>query len=67
MPAYCSLERERSWMRRFAPRITSASASPGDPDGRLVSNESTAISDATSPAWAPPMPSATTNRGARTK
>ena len=33
--------------------------------GSPCSNTSTAIFDATSPAWAPPIPSATTNTGAR--
>ena len=37
------------------------------PSGSPASKASTAISDATSPDCAPPMPSATTNSGARTK
>ena len=67
MPARWDSARERSWIRRLASSITCTSASAGEPSGSPRSNDSTAISDATSPAWAPPMPSATTNSGARTK
>ena len=69
MPIPCidSSERALSWMRRLAPWMTLVSTSGSAPLGRSSSNERTAISDATSPAWAPPMPSATTNSGARTK
>src|SRR5918999_4095291 len=67
MPARWASARERSWMRRLAPSMTLTRPAAGSPSGRPASNDSTAISDATSPAWAPPIPSATTNRGARTK
>src|SRR3954471_3618842 len=67
MPWSDSSERARSWMRLLASSITRTSASAREPLGRSSSKERTAISEATSPAWAPPMPSATTNRGARTK
>src|SRR6185295_19289202 len=67
MPAVRASVRERSWIARLAPSMIRTSASDGDPSGMPPSNESTAILEATSPAWAPPMPSATTNSGARTK
>src|SRR5579875_1391410 len=54
-------------MRWLASRTSSARRDSGAPDsGRPRSKVSTAIREATSPAWAPPIPSATTNRGART-
>src|SRR6187200_3011999 len=54
-------------MRRFASRTMPASwASAGSPDSRALSTASTATADATSPAFAPPMPSATANSGGRT-
>src|SRR5579875_25216 len=54
-------------MRWLASRTSSARRDSGEPDsGRPRSKVSTAIREATSPAWAPPIPSATTNRGART-
>ena len=51
-----------SWMRRFAVsaiprRYVSADSSPR----ATGSKDSAAIRDATSPAWAPPIPSATAN------
>src|SRR5215213_11413334 len=54
-------------MRRLAARTMSAScASTGSPDSRARSTASTATAEATSPAFAPPMPSATANSGGRT-
>src|SRR3954451_10222854 len=54
-------------MRRVASRKISAScASPGSFDSCAASTASTATADATSPALAPPMPSATANSGGRT-
>ena len=67
MPCSDSSARARSWMRLLACSITLTSASGFESPGSSSSNERTAISDATSPACAPPMPSATTNSGARTK
>src|SRR5918992_4228186 len=67
MPARWASARDRSWMRRLASSMTLTRPAAGSPPGRPASNDSTAISDATSPAWAPPIPSATTNSGARTK
>ena len=52
--------RSGGWPPGRAPRA----APPGCPSpGSPCSNASIAICDATSPAWAPPMPSATTNTG----
>src|SRR5215217_4742626 len=67
MPARWASLCERSWMRRLASSMMRTSASAGDPAPTPASNDSTAISEATSPACAPPMPSATANSGARTK
>src|SRR3954469_5254628 len=54
-------------MRRLAARTISASwASAGSLDSGAPSTASTATADATSPAFAPPMPSATANSGGRT-
>src|SRR5829696_6141748 len=54
-------------MRRFASRMMPAScASAGSLDSRASSTASTATADATSPALAPPMPSATANSGGMT-
>ena len=50
-------------MRRLASWMTAVSASAGEPSGSPASKDSTVISEATSPACAPPMPSATTNSG----
>src|ERR1035441_4221112 len=53
-------------MRALAACASSASASSGsDASRRPGWNDSTAIREATSPACAPPIPSATTNSGAR--
>ena len=52
------------WPPGSARRAPSAGSPPS---GSPPSNCSTAISEATSPACAPPIPSATTNSGARTK
>ena len=68
MPARCVSARERSWMRWLARSMIRTRPSAGEsPSGSPASKASTAISDATSPDCAPPMPSATTNKGARTK
>src|SRR5215210_3407765 len=54
-------------MRRLAARTIPASwASMGSLDSRACSTASTATADATSPAFAPPMPSATANSGGLT-
>src|SRR5215217_1585634 len=69
MPARWSSARESSLMRRLASRTRSASRSstlPG-PSGSPSSRTSTARPDATSPACAPPIPSATANSGERAK
>ena len=52
-------------MRSFAASaIERRYDSPDSPDRATAdSNESAAILDATSPAWAPPIPSATANTG----
>src|SRR5579859_6420372 len=53
-------------MRAFASRTSLASAASGSVGSPIPgANISTAIRDATSPARAPPIPSATTNSGAR--
>ena len=50
---------------RSRPRRSSAGRPPGASLPRTAgSNDSAAIRDATSPAWAPPIPSATANNGA---
>ena len=68
MPARWLSERERSWMRWLAVSMMRTRPSAGEsPSGMPAPKASTAISDATSPDCAPPMPSATTNSGARTK
>ena len=54
-------------MRRLAARTISASwASAGSVDSGAASTASTATAEATSPALAPPMPSATANSGGLT-
>src|SRR5215210_381327 len=54
-------------MRRLASRTMLAScASVGSPDSVAPSTASTATAEATSPAFAPPIPSATANRGGST-
>ena len=50
-----------------ASRMVATRPSSGRAPCRPAWKASTASSEATSPAWAPPMPSATTNSGARTK
>src|SRR5229473_4119893 len=66
MPACSAFECESSWIRAFADRASDASASSGwVASSRPGRNDSTAIREATSPACAPPMPSATTNSGER--
>ena len=52
---------------RFAASIVSRRNGSGGPSGRSRSKASAAAREATSPAWAPPIPSATTKIGARTK
>jgi hypothetical protein len=55
-------------MRAFASRTRVSSRCSDVPSsGRPEANVSAASRDATSPACAPPIPSATTNSGARTK
>src|SRR5271170_7389057 len=66
MPACSALECDSSWMRALADCASVASASSGwPPSGRPAWKASTAMREATSPACAPPMPSATTNSGER--
>src|SRR5258708_7432658 len=66
MPACSAFEWESSWIREFAERASAASASSAwVVSSRPGLNDSTAIREATSPACAPPMPSATTNSGER--
>ena len=57
------------WIRWFAASvILRRNASAGSVPVRSASSkDSAAIRDATSPAWAPPIPSATTNSGALAK
>src|SRR6267378_3462588 len=65
MPACSAWLCESSWMRAFATRASAASASSGSEEASSPSwKDSTAIREATSPACAPPIPSATTNSGA---
>ncbi len=54
-------------MLRLAASIVSRRNCSGGPSGRSRSKASAAAFEATSPAWAPPIPSATTKIGARTK
>src|SRR5437763_13573185 len=54
-------------MRLFALRATSRRRSSGGRDSSCSSNASTAMRDATSPALAPPIPSATANSGERSR
>src|SRR5271170_205237 len=61
MPACSALLWESSWMRALAARPSSGVGASGRPSWK----DSTAILEATSPACAPPMPSATTNSGER--
>ena len=67
MPAWLASVRERSWMLSLASSMRAASSSCGGPppSGSPRPSVSTAIREATSPACAPPMPSATANSGAR--
>src|SRR5271165_4090750 len=66
MPACSALEWDSSWIREFAWSASADSASSGsEASSRPCLNDSTAIREATSPACAPPMPSATTNSGER--
>src|ERR1700738_4283624 len=66
MPACSALECESSWMREFAAIASVARAVSGSDDSsRPPRKDSTAIREATSPACAPPAPSATTHSGGR--
>ena len=68
MPARAASTEEESWMRALASTTSEASRSSTGcgPSGSPCSSTSIAICEATSPAGAPPMPSATPNSGART-
>src|SRR4051812_646913 len=68
MPARLASLRDSSWIFSLAPPPRAASRSCGGapPSGRPRPIVSTATLEATSPACAPPIPSATTNSGART-
>src|SRR5262249_34500741 len=66
MPACSMLEWDSSWMRALALRARAASERSGwESSSSPPRNASTAICEATSPACAPPIPSATTNSGER--
>src|ERR1700704_3434634 len=68
MPACSALLCDSSWIRAFASRVSCASAASGfAAPCSPPSKDSTAIREATSPACAPPIPSATTNSGARAR
>src|SRR3954467_3464333 len=54
-------------MRSFAAWTVASSASGSSPASAAAVNTSTTVRDATSPASAPPMPSATTNSGGRSR
>ena len=55
---------ERSCTRRFASWMSEATRSgPTSRPGSVSSSAAAASFDATSPAWAPPMPSATAKSG----
>ena len=67
MPEVAGSVLERSWTRRFASPISDATRSgPVKRPGSVSSSAAAASFDATSPAWAPPMPSATANSGGAT-
>src|SRR5271165_3931722 len=66
MPACSALECDSSCMRVFASIASADRASSGwEASSRPCLKDSTAIREATSPACAPPIPSATTNSGER--
>ena len=67
IPASSGSRRARSWIVRFAASIVCRSSCSGGACGSSRSKDSAAVFEATSPAWAPPMPSATTNSGPRMK
>ncbi len=68
MPERVESRWERSWMRRLASITISRRNVSGGTLGSISvgSNDSAAIFEATSPAWAPPIPSATAKSGERT-
>ena len=67
IPARFGSVRASLWIERLAPSIVCFSTRSGGPVGSSRSNDSTDVFEATSPAWAPPIPSAMTKTGARTK
>ena len=67
IPAREGSARASSWIRRFASSIVSRRKPSAGASGRSRSKASAAVFEATSPACAPPIPSATTKIGARTK
>ncbi len=66
IPAREGSARASWWILLFAASIVSRSTGSGGASGRSRSKDSAAAFEATSPAWAPPIPSATTKIGART-
>src|SRR5487761_2634510 len=67
IPACSALVCESSWMRALASWARASRARSGSSvSSRPGRNSATATLEATSPAWAPPIPSAITNRGERT-
>src|SRR5271154_1705353 len=66
IPACSALAWDSSWICELASSARAESASSGSAgSSRPCLKDSTAIREATSPAWAPPIPSATTNSGER--
>ena len=64
MPWYSGVRSDCSCTRVLARSMVATR--PSASAGSAARNASMAISDATSPAWAPPIPSASTNSGACT-
>ena len=67
MPARSSSLTDSSWILALAAWTASASRCSTDPPSGAIwpGIISTAVPEATSPAWAPPIPSATMKSGAR--
>src|SRR3954468_5057662 len=63
MPAFDPSSTAIAWIRPFAVCTVSSSASGSEPASAASEKTSTTVCEATSPASAPPMPSATTNSG----
>jgi hypothetical protein len=67
IPARLASRWASSWIRRLASWAMRFSSVSGAVPPSWRSNASVAIREATSPAWAPPIPSATAKTGARAK